>query len=120
MALRFGCGLHIKNITDAMGISVDKARDMIRESLSHLEKAYKRERSQPIEREAAHEIKRYLSRPGSAASDPGAILRYFEQTAADMGPSKRVLNTAFRWFFMTLGIIISAVTFWVLAVLMER
>jgi len=120
MALRFGCGLNIKNISDAMGLSVDTARDLIKESLSHLEKVSKRERSHPIEREAAHEIKRYLSRPGSAASDPGAILRYFEQTAADIAPSKRLLNTAFRWFFMTLGIIICAVTFWVLAVLMER
>ena len=120
MALRYGCGLNIKHISDAIGLSVDKSRDMIKESLSHLEKVYKRERPYPIEREAAREIKRYLSRPGSAASDPGAILRYFEQTAADIAPSKRLLNAAFRWFFMTLGIIICAVTFWVLAVLMER
>jgi DNA-directed RNA polymerase specialized sigma24 family protein len=120
MALRYGCGLQIKHISEAMGLNIDKAREINKKSLAHLEKAYKRERQQPIEREAAREIRRYLSRPGSAASDPGAILRYFEQTAADITPSKRMLNTTFRWFFMTLGIIICALTFWVLAVLMER
>jgi DNA-directed RNA polymerase specialized sigma24 family protein len=120
LTLKYGCGLQIKQVSDAMGLSIDEARATIKKSLSQLEKAYKRERQRPIEREISHEIKRYLSRPGSAASDPGAILRYFEQTAADIAPSKRVLNTAFRWFFMTLGVIICAVTFWVLAVLMER
>jgi DNA-directed RNA polymerase specialized sigma24 family protein len=120
MALKYGCGLQLKHISEATGLSMDTARDLIKKNLIRLDRAFKRERQQPIEREVSHEIRRYLSRPGGAASDPGAILRFFEQTAADIAPSRRVLNTSFRWFFMTLGIIICAATFWVLAVLMER
>jgi len=117
--MRLGCGLTTRQVADILNQPQGALQEEIQRFLFRAERNLRAERTRPVEREVAVEIRRYMDRPGSAAFDPGSMMRAFEQDVEQRRPRRYVLRTATRLLFMGIGIVLCIVLFWVLAILVE-
>ena len=121
MVLRFGCSLTAKEIALLTGRTAEQVREQLSRCQARAERELqKKEVSfKPFERYAAKEIRLWMNRDGGEAIDSGYFLAAFERDASGAREPRRIAAKMVKGFFMALGALLTAVIFWLIAVLLE-